>query len=263
MDNLSDTSMSYDNVQEPFTPSGFFSQVKGNVSNLKQDLLGPDYEYHKQIKDPKSIGMSDRGSLSQIATNVRGLIDYTEVLVTGGGGASRTGGPIGPKFFLKTGAKCKDNKTGQKVTRYIYLDYVPKGNIPFISSGLDSNFSDFKGLIPGSLSNVNDLNPFSMFGAFMTGSTPKCREITMETVDNNNSRSSKTHHVSDYDIKNMDSCSFPNRRNPITNKPCKEIFNVREIEDETKLPDDSLIKFYIATLGILGLYLVYKLHNKK
>jgi len=257
------TETEYDSITENFTPSGFFGQVSGDVNELKQEMLGPEYHYARQIKDPKSIGMSDKGSLPQVARNVRGLINYTEVLVTGNGRASKTGGPIGPKFFLKTGAKCKDKATGKKVTRYIYADYVPKGNIPFISSGMGGNFKDMRGLIPGTMSNVNDLNPFSIFGAFMTGSTPPCRELTMETIDTNNRKKNETHHVIDYDIKNMDPCGFGNKRNPISGKRCKEFFDVIDVEENSKLPNDSIIQVYVAALGVVCLYFVYKMGNKR
>jgi len=253
----------YESVTESFKPAGFFNQVQGNVSNLKQELLGPDYKYHQQIKDPKSIGMNENGSLPQIARNVRGMINYTEVLVTGGGAASKTGGPIGPKFFLKTGAKCKDVKTGKDVTRYIYQDYVPKGNIPFISSGMGGNFGSFKGLIPGTLSNVNDLNPFSIFGAFTSGTNPKCRELSMPTIDNNNRRGSETHHVTDYDIKNMDACSFGNKTNPVSGARCKEFFDTIDIEDDSKLPKDPIINFYIGAVGVLCIYIIYKVKSQR
>ena len=72
--------------------------------------------------------------------------------------------------------------------RYIYIDNVPAGNIPFISSGLGVNFSEFKGLIPGTISNLNAFNPMTMFQSFLSGSKPDCQELTMETIDiyNNN-----------------------------------------------------------------------------
>ena len=84
------------------------------------------------------------------------------MLVSGGGKASATGQPLGNKFFLKTGGKCTDKSTGQDVDRYIYINNVPVGNIPFISSGAGVNFSEFKGLIPGTISNLNAFNPIKV-----------------------------------------------------------------------------------------------------
>ena len=45
------------------------------------------------------MGMSTKGSISTIAKDVGGLINYVELLVAGGGGASRTSGAMGNKFF--------------------------------------------------------------------------------------------------------------------------------------------------------------------
>jgi hypothetical protein len=54
-----------------------------------------------------------------MANNIDGLIQYVQVLVTGGG-ASTTGGPLGNKFFLQTGGKCSDVKTKQEVDVFEY-----------------------------------------------------------------------------------------------------------------------------------------------
>ena len=97
----------------------------------------------------------------------------------------------------------------------------------------------------------------------MTGSTPPCRELTMETIDTNNRKRTETHHVIDYDIKNMDPCGFRNKRNPVSGKTCKEFFDVIDIEEDGKLPDDYIIKVYIAALGAICLYFVYKMNNKR
>ena len=103
----------------------------------KDSYMGPDYQYYKYIKEPSAIGMSDKGSLAQMGKNIDGLIQYVDLLVTGKSRASATGNPLGNKFFLKTGGKCMDtttNKDGVEVDRYIYVNNVPHGNIPFISS---------------------------------------------------------------------------------------------------------------------------------
>ena len=234
----------------------------------KEQLLGPDYPYYKYIKPPKDIGMSDKGSLKQMGKNVDGLVSYVELLVSGKSKASATGQPLGNKFFLNTTGKCKDNKMGTEKDRYIYVNNVPSGNIPFISSGMGVNFSEFKGLVPGLMSNVNAFNPMSLMNAFFTGATPECQEITMETIDTENKKSTETHFVSLIDIKNMDPCSFQNKTNPLTKQKCVNTFtnmNQTQILDTNnyacvsqKVPDDLFAKAYVTSLSCFGVYIAYR-----
>jgi hypothetical protein len=156
-----------------------------------------------------------------------------ELLVSGKSKASATGGPLGNKFFLNTGGKCaaidscsdpKDSSTCKQVDRYIYIDNVPQGNIPFISNGMGVNFSEFKGIIPGAMGNLNALNPFAILRAFLAGSTPPCQQITMQTITSDNVKSSESHYVTLADITSMDPCTFSNGKNPVTGQKCKETF---------------------------------------
>ena len=147
-----------------------FQEVLTNVKAAEEKYIGPDYPYYKFIKSPSALGMSGKGSLSQLGKDVNGLVNYVELLVSGGGNASATGKPLGNKFFLKTGGKCTDAASKEDVDRYIYIDNVPEGNIPLISSGMGMNFSEFKGLIPGTISNLNAFNPMSIFQSFLSGS---------------------------------------------------------------------------------------------
>ena len=249
-----------------------FEEVLQDVKGVEEKLLGPSYPYYKNIKTPSQIGMSDDGNLSALAKDIDGLIQYVEVLVTGKSNASSTGGPLGNKFFLKTGAKCRatntctdpnDPSTCKEVDRYIYVDNIPAGNIPFISQGLGVNFSEFKGLIPGAMGNLNVLNPFGIMQAFMSGSTPPCQELTMQTVSVDNVKSSETHYVTLTDIQNMDPCSFDNHTNPITNKSCQEAFETVEvINSSPSLPEDPVAQVYFAGLAFLGIYILYRFMDK-
>ncbi len=108
--------------------SNIFQEVVTDAKGVEERLLGPTYPYYKNIKTPSQIGMSDNGTIQQMATDINGLIQYVELLVTGNSGASATGSPLGNKFFLQTGAKCaaidsctdsNDASTCQKVDRYI------------------------------------------------------------------------------------------------------------------------------------------------
>jgi hypothetical protein len=250
--------------------ANLFEEVLTDVKGVEERLLGPSYPYYKYIKGPSDIGMSDKGTIQQMAKNVEGLIEYVELLVTGDSKASATGKPLGNKFFLKTGGKCaaidscsdpNDVSTCEKVDRYIYVDNVPEGNIPFISSGLGVNFSEFKGLIPGAMGNLNVLNPFAILRAFLSGSNPPCQTITMQTITTDNVRSSETHYVTLADITNIDPCIFPDKKNPATGKKCKETFK-NNGEPEILMPTDPLAQLYFASLGVVGLFILYRIMEK-
>lgn len=248
--------------------SNIFQEVLTDAKGVEERLLGPTYPYYKNIKTPSQIGMSDKGTIQQMTKDVEGLIEYVELLVTGDSKASATGGPLGNKFFLNTGGKCaaidscsdpNNSSTCQQVDRYIYVNNVPEGNIPFISSGMGVNFSEFKGLIPGAMGNLNALNPFAILRAFLAGSTPPCQQITMQTITTENAKSSETHYVTLADITNIDPCSFPNKKNPVSGQNCKESFQTK---DAVIMPDDSLAQLYFASLGVLGLFILYRLMEK-
>jgi len=234
--------------------SGFFNKALTDLDSLQEDILGPDYPYYKYINSPSDMGMSSSGD--KIATNIGGLLAYTNVLVTGKGKASTTGNPLGNKFFIKTGAKCKDTATGEPVTRSLYINNVPDGTIPLISNMSGQSFSTFKGLVPGILSDMNELNPLKIFQAFMLGNEPDCKQQTMEVVSTNNVSSKDTQYLAVADIQNMNPCWFLNRKNPITNRRCKEAFSKIE---KGKMPSDMVIQIYYSSLGLLGLYILMKL----
>jgi hypothetical protein len=242
--------------------SNVFQEVLQDAKGVEERLLGPTYPYYSNIKTPQEIGMSDEGSLSALGKDINGLIQYVELLVTGKSQASSTGGPLGNKFFLQTGAKCKD-PSGIEQDRFVYINNVPEGNIPFISQGMGVNFSEFKGLIPGAMGNLNVLNPYAIMGSFLSGSTPDCQELTMQTIDVNNNKSSETHFVTLVDIKNMDPCIFPDRRNPLTGDNCKETFKSGVAANAAPvLPDDPIAQLYFASLAGVGIYILYRLMEK-
>lgn len=244
--------------------SNIFQEVLNDAQGVQEKLLGPSYPYYKNVKTPSQLGMSSKGTIQQMSQNIVGLTNYVEVLVSGTSKASATGGPLGNKFFLQTGGKCLDNSvdgSNNQVDRYIYVNNVPQGNIPFISSGLGVNFSEFRGLIPGAMSNLNVLNPFGLIQSFLAGSTPPCQEITMQTIDINNNKSSETNFVTVTDIQNMDPCSFPNSRNPITKAKCSEAFTTANAA-RVDMPDDPLAQVYFASLGLVGVYILYRFMEK-
>lgn len=221
--------------------------------------LGPAYPYYKYVNSPSDMGMSSKGTMDVLGKDIDGLNGYIEMLVEGTGSASATGNPLGNKFFMKTKGKCNDTATNDTVDRYIYVNNVPTGNIPFISSGASEG--EFKGLIPGILGDLNAFNPVLMFDAFTSGTQPDCQQITMETIDNHNEKSIETNYVTVNDIKEMNACTFPDGKNPATGEQCKESFS-NQINTFLNGPQDKCGKAYMASLSILGIYILYRVLAK-
>ena len=238
--------------------SNFFESALNDLDSLEEEILGPDYAYYDFIKNPSELGMGADGG--KIATNIGGIISYVELLAAGDSKASKAG-VLGDKYFMKTGATCKDVDTGEDATRSLYVNNVPDGSIPFISSMTGTNFKDFRGLVPGVIGDVAQLNPLGIFQAFMLGSKPDCKSITMPTRDANNVESTEAAFVATADIQNMNACWFTDNKNPITGETCKESF--APYKKKTKVPDDILIQLYYGSLGLLGLYLLMRMVTKK
>jgi len=277
--------------------ANFFDKAANNAKALEESLLGPDYKYYNYINSPENLGMSASGSLSALSTDVAGLINYVTLLSSGGGPASKTGQPLGNKFFLETGATCKNKASGEAVTRSLYVNNVPDGSIPFISAGTGVRIDSMKGLIPGTLSNLAQINPMQMFSAFMEGSEPECQSITMETINVNNEKKYETAYVTTNDIKNMNPKWFPDKRNPATGiqgfttmkdttissnntipipsdseeyKQYITAYNNKYISkinkknvDYSIMPNDVFVKMYYSSVGLLLLYIFYKVFRER
>ena len=99
--------------------------------------------------------------------------------------------------------------------------------------------------------------------AFLSGSNPPCQEITLQTVDVNNNRSSETHYLTLSDITNMDPCSFSDRKNPISGDRCRETFKTGvSAYASPVLPEDPLAQLYFLGLAGVGIYILHGLMNK-
>lgn len=259
----------------------FFEKLMENPGDISRDFTGPKYDYWKEIKSPQDMGMSADGSIGALEHDVSGLMNYVKVLVTGQGGGSYAERPLGNKYFLQTGGTCKARDTDNIVTRYLYINNVPTGNIPFISQAAGEDFDTFEGLVPGILQDMEALNPLRIFAAFKLGEEPPCRKITMETspTSDNDWRERRTEYVADYDIRYLDSCLFNlmGDRNPVNRKPCREGFNTRggiqkqqhtnkhksmpmKFDSSTSI-DISEAIFYFVLSGLM-LFIIYRISIK-
>ena len=77
----------------------FFQRVLTDAKDVEEEVLGPDYNYVNYINSPDDLGMSEHGNIGALTDDVEGLIEYVKVLVSGSSRASKTGNPLGDKFF--------------------------------------------------------------------------------------------------------------------------------------------------------------------
>ena len=83
----------------------------------------------------------------------------------------------------------------------MYVDNVPDGEIPFITSVGGGGMGDMKGLIPGIMSDSAKLNPIKLISGFMEQGEPPCKNVRRQIIDANNNVSYETRHVALNDIK--------------------------------------------------------------
>jgi hypothetical protein len=209
-----------------------------------------NFPYANYILSPDRLGASPNPKA--LENDVKALISYVEVLVSGNSNAQAFS-PLGNKYFMNTGGTCKD-ANGVSQTRYVYINNVPDGNIPFISSAMGENMTSFEGLVPGVLGDVAYLNPAKLFTAFNT-ETP-CQQIKMPIRDLYNNTSEDTQYVCNSDIQDYNPCWFSNRVNPVTNQSCSQGMTTRT------LPKDKMVQVYAASIYLLGAYILFRMVQK-
>lgn len=253
-----------------------------DYSNLEVEIQ--PYSYPDQILTTDELGVKVGNSWSTIGTDFSGLMAYLRLLLLGGGKAQKNckgdagcTKPLGDRVLIKTIGKCKD-KSGELVTRSILINNIPDGSIPFIP-GTKGTFP--KGLIPGVLKNMDQMNPLPIFKSFTEGSQPDCTAVKLNIIDNVGEKQ-QTAYIADSEVKDIDACTFaPNAEgkqiNPLTKKLCQSGFTNRyqskkhprpvSVPDPTDIPDDPFIKLYYASIGLLMMYIMTnyfkKIHKKK
>jgi len=209
------------------------------------------YPYSDYILPPSILGSSSRADA--LTNDINALIAYVKVLVSGNSNAQWPTGPLGNQYFMNTNGKCKDVSGGEHV-RYVYINNIPDGKIPFISDAMGQSMPQFKGLVPGVVTNLTYINPTKLFTAFNTQTT--CQQIRMPIRDVSNNTSEDSQYVCDSDIKEYNPCWFSARQNPVTRESCRQGMSIPE------LPNDKIFQVYAFSIYLLGAYLLFRLVKK-
>lgn len=250
--------------------AGFFKKLKAGAHQMGEDFTGPDYRYQDFIKTPKEQGMSGAGNFDALANNIGGIINYSNILTKGTGPAKIGRQPLGNKFFLKTAGKCApakntgvrcDAKTpcpdksptcyknqcweifkkGLEAKRYLHIDNTTKGKLPFIRGE-----SSFKGIVPGMLENIMEMNPVEVLTAFGQEATPLCKKVS--------SISTKVKKV-----RGRNKYWYRDESQYVALKDLPENFANRF----QNLEDKPILHLYNTGVGLLMIYILYCFLQKK
>jgi hypothetical protein len=251
-----------------------------------------NYNYSKYIKTPKEMNIKVGDSLSNVENGVAGIFSYVKLLIEGKSNASKTGKPLGNKYFLRTAESCINQNTSKKEKRSLYFDNVPTGNLGILKD-TGEEFSEFRGLVPGAIEDVMAIGKIDFFAAFTETGIPKCLPVKLKTIDINNKEGSDTQYVTISDVKEISPCNFikepneANPKNPVTGAVCTrqgftmqsdntnddknnaELYkNYYNLDDDNEadgnnmklmMPDDVFLKVLFYSLGALSVYVALKL----
>jgi hypothetical protein len=241
--------------------------------------FGDTYPYWNFIKPPQSLGITPDGNFPAFYKDITGLLEYGELMYLSDSKASTTSGPLGNKYFLNTGGQCckttVDNPWGNSkscdssdlVDRYIYINNIPTGNLPFINPDTPTKPGIITGLMPGILEDIFKV-PIEIggfFGALVDPPHPPCIEVDLQVIDSHNKSSVQTHYVASKDVQAINANDFPDRKNPI--KTASESFtNIIIQKTDNIYIKDPIISLYFILLIVLAIYIFYRLfyfHKKK
>ena len=162
--------------------ASIWSDIENGASNVTQDVMGPGYSYADHIQGPSSMGVGSDGTMSQLSRNTGAIIEYVKYMISGPA--------LGNQYFISTGAQCLA-PDGSTQDRSNYINNVSNGAdlLPAtMKQDLGSLTSDFNGLIPGILGDVEGLNPISLFSSLASDSVPSCKCYTCPTVNGTESK---------------------------------------------------------------------------
>lgn len=136
-----------------------------NLQNSTSDILGPSYSYADNVPGPSSLGVGSDGTMSQLGRNASAVGTYVKTLITGDP-------PLGNQFFVNTGGTCTA-PDGSVQPRSNYINNMSSG-AEDLPAGIKELGSDFNGLIPGVVGDIEGLNPLHLFTALTEDASPQC-----------------------------------------------------------------------------------------
>ena len=180
-------------VQDSITSVG--NNPLGAANKGLDTVLGPSFDYLKQIQSPAKKGVSSAGTMDQVFVNTGAIGGYVNDLIAGPADGS---GGFGNQMFSDTGGKCRlpgtidaktklDNKDGEVVHRWTWInnkmgatDAAGVLGTSF-QSAVEGNGMD--GIVPGIGGDIASMNPLKIMNAMVLDGIPPCQAFTCPITD--------------------------------------------------------------------------------
>lgn len=145
--------------------NSIWGDITSGADTVSTDLLGPSYSYADGIQSASSLGVGSDGTFSQLGRNMSAVGYYVDALITGNP-------PLGNQYFVNTGGTCLA-PDGQLRSRYNYINNMSSGKAA-LPSAISDLGSDFNGLIPGVVDDIEGLDPLYLFSSMTADASPPC-----------------------------------------------------------------------------------------
>lgn len=142
-----------------------WSNLEKDPNNAEVDLMGPAYSYADNLPGPTTLGVGTDGTFSQLSTNAGAISTYVKMMISGDP-------PLGNQYFVNTGGVCTA-PDGSTQPRMNYINNKASG-ADLMPASMSEIGSDFNGLIPGIVGDIEGLNPTYLFSALSSDGTPSC-----------------------------------------------------------------------------------------
>jgi len=217
------------------------NNLKNDFSKELIDYIGPSYSYSDNITPPEKLKVSSASTVGKLFDDAMAIVKYNENLVFSPA--------LGNNFFVKSGwcdkKKSVDECKGKD--RWIYVRNIPTGKAPCTDSfGIHLPGTVFKGLIPGLVEDLVDINPITIFNSLLGtgGFSSTCTKRTLPVGPSNN-------------LKNVTKCSPADL--PATCVP-KFTENFLNINDKYHYRKQFIIWTITILILIFLIYYILKLY---
>jgi len=214
-----------------------WSDISKKASNAETDVLGPAYSYADNVPSTSKLGVGSDGNFGQLGRNLGAVGTYVKTLINGDP-------PLGNRFFVNTGGTCTA-PDGSKQPRHNYINNMPEG-AHLVPKGMGDLTSDFNGLVPGVVGDIEGLNPLYMMSALAADSSPPCKCYQCNVTTGGNSFFLSPDLSPDF---STDDC----REVSMSNCP-----TVKQTEEFSVFSEDVAVPALIVGIALCSLYLLRK-----